>query len=797
MATRRNSGNTIPKAKKKHKGPAKDGECKFDGTDYPSWLGFDPRQPGSSFVNPFPTIDGDPWEKTMQMINEHDDDMCDMWDGEIQNLLVFSGLFSAVVTAFAVETQKLLEADPDKATVLLLAQLVGQRSANATMTESISEPFQNPNSPSQTFRVNAFIFTSLVLSLGTALVGIIALQWIRSYRSSESASDRERISLRQIRYAALVKWKIPTIISYLPLLLGIALLIFFIGLIDFLDTMNSELAKTIGVLVGLIAMFLVITTILPTLHIYSTTDPMPPCPYQSPQSWLCYKFFDSISPWGRKRTSYCKNWTELILDLHKKSTDIDPGKRDVWLKNSLVWIFTKFNSSHSFRLAYHCLQSIHNMSVGWEVVSEVLGESELKNTGTEIWGAIQSALPPVACTEFLSALLLLWNCPQFNVATEQWSVYKKLILLWWNKTDSTQSIGDVSSAGTSSLEDWKSYLATFLTALESNPAFGHEKRPLSFSLFWKFVALRVQDEDSISTVLDCFRVLTQWLLRVEKLSKAEYKQWDENQVLRYTLQPMFDYNVFNVNVLTPKLVDDPIFIAFLDIFIDEKNTRLRDGWTLAVQRGWAQKWDEFLLEFKLDQKYWVLASDEKKLRKVYQARMAKPQVTKSTIDDVPRRHPTLPPPPIVPDQNTSQSSSTRRNDVKNDIPIIPEDTDSLSAFGLGDLNDPSLIALTNVITHTPANVPPSRPPLPHSHSTTSFYPQGHGQALTPGTLQNDDHRPLFTQSPRSSLDLHSQSTGGAGRGGTTAPPTQPTLRIKVDTTKGRFPYGHLERFVGH
>ncbi|KAF9038134.1 hypothetical protein BJ165DRAFT_423595 [Panaeolus papilionaceus] len=229
--------------------------------------------------------------------------------------------------------------------------------------------------------------------------------------------------------------------------------------------MNSNVAIIIGILVGLISLFLLITTILPTVHIYMSNDPMPPCPYQSPQSWLCYKFFDGIFVWGNKRTSYCKNWTELILDLHKKSIILDPQNGDKWLKNALVWIFTKFNSSHSFRLAYHCLQSIHNMNVGWDVVSEVIGD--LKGTGEDIWKKIQSALPPVACTEFISTLLLLWNCPlgprytlhrselfyrcvhtfsQFNSDRETWPEYKKLIQLWWGKTGSILSNGGKSTS---------------------------------------------------------------------------------------------------------------------------------------------------------------------------------------------------------------------------------------------------------------------------------------------------------------------------------------------------------------
>ncbi|KAF9046205.1 hypothetical protein BJ165DRAFT_1345425, partial [Panaeolus papilionaceus] len=221
-------------------------------------------------------------------VQDYDDKMCNAWVEEIQNILIFAGLFSAVVTAFAVETQQLLQPDPGVASVLLLAHLSAHLANSSTSTSTIGTivaPFQqsaSENNPIQSLRINALIFFSLVLSLGTALVGIISLQWIRSYKQpGPSQTNKERISLRHTRYESLMHWKVPQIISALPLVLQASLIIFFAGLIDFLQSLNNTVTIIISSLVGVIITFVLFTMIAPCVSVIRN-----PVAYQSPQSWL-------------------------------------------------------------------------------------------------------------------------------------------------------------------------------------------------------------------------------------------------------------------------------------------------------------------------------------------------------------------------------------------------------------------------------------------------------------------------------------------------------------------------------
>ncbi|KAF9043926.1 hypothetical protein BJ165DRAFT_176391 [Panaeolus papilionaceus] len=450
-----NTRRKAPSRRKTQKGPATEGQCHFNGHDYPAWLGFDPQKPGGTFKHAFPAVDGDPWEGTMRMMNEHDDDVCDAWNDEIQNLLIFSGLFSAVVTAFAIETQKLLQPDPENATVLLLAQLSSHFLTDTTKTDKLAEPFLNSDPNRQTFRINCLMFSSLIISLGTALVGIIVLQWVRSYRNVEGGYDRDGIPMREARLKAFETWRVPTIIAYLPVSLGVSFIIFLVGLIDFLESLDPTVSAIIGALVSIIVVFLLVTTFLPGLHMLCSSHPFPFCAYQSAQSMLCCRLFTGFK--------CAKEWTTLISDLYKRSHE---NVRDEWLKDSLVGIFRRFNSAQAFRLAYLCFQSIpkdvsKNVNLRYDIVSEVIRDSkDLSKIGEEMMQSIASKgmLSSVASSEFFSLLLLLWNSrlgPDYALHRAELNFrciqtfshlpnpeYQKLIDLWWRKSAPEPSLAD-------------------------------------------------------------------------------------------------------------------------------------------------------------------------------------------------------------------------------------------------------------------------------------------------------------------------------------------------------------------
>ncbi|CAA7270821.1 unnamed protein product [Cyclocybe aegerita] len=159
------------------------------------------------------------------------------------SLSLCAGLFSAVVTAFVVESCKFLLPDSSDASIVLLTLISEQLERNSSTTTPISptisqvlQTFSLPQTPSpSTVRVNVFWFLSLVLSWTTVLIGIVSLQWLREHqRYGESLTPRKSLAIFHMRAAASEDWHVQKIFAALPLLLQVALVLFFAGIIDFI-----------------------------------------------------------------------------------------------------------------------------------------------------------------------------------------------------------------------------------------------------------------------------------------------------------------------------------------------------------------------------------------------------------------------------------------------------------------------------------------------------------------------------------------------------------------------------------
>ncbi|EKM49159.1 uncharacterized protein PHACADRAFT_59816, partial [Phanerochaete carnosa HHB-10118-sp] len=201
---------------------------------------------------------------------------------DIDTLLVFAGLFSAILTAFVVQTYQMLQPDTQDTTNQLLAynsQLLSHGhtypgtdyhippTLNMTMTSVLeSQPF----SPSASARwINVLLFTSLVLSLAAALFGILAKQWIREYMlwNSPLATPRENVMVRQMRFEDWESWNVDATIAAVPALLEIAMVLFLIGMVILLWTLDDIVAIILTVVVSAFLLTVSAFTILPVLFL--------------------------------------------------------------------------------------------------------------------------------------------------------------------------------------------------------------------------------------------------------------------------------------------------------------------------------------------------------------------------------------------------------------------------------------------------------------------------------------------------------------------------------------------------
>ncbi|PBK83125.1 hypothetical protein ARMGADRAFT_945379, partial [Armillaria gallica] len=171
----------------------------------------------------------------------HDSNMVEESRDSVDVLLVFAGLFSAVVTTFVAQTYQNLQVDyaAMSASLLYESVLVQRAIANGSPVNSIAP---SPLNPTITFVpattdvwVNGLWFTSLFLSLTTALVAVLVKQWLHHYVALPSGTPRDRSFTRQFRYAGFQKWHVQVVIGLLPVLMHLALAIFLVGLVIFLQ----------------------------------------------------------------------------------------------------------------------------------------------------------------------------------------------------------------------------------------------------------------------------------------------------------------------------------------------------------------------------------------------------------------------------------------------------------------------------------------------------------------------------------------------------------------------------------
>ncbi|KAH7311173.1 hypothetical protein B0J17DRAFT_585511, partial [Rhizoctonia solani] len=174
------------------------------------------------------------WKLYTEEAKEYDIEFTRERNENLNNMLLFATLFSAIVTAFIIESTNLLEQDSSEVSTQLLLMLVQSQQRIETGTPNItSTSTEIPDFiPSPTARViNVLWFVSLMISLGAAVVAILAKEWLTAFTTNRTRDAHKYALERQARHADLEAWKMLLIIDLLPTFLNFALFIFGLGLI--------------------------------------------------------------------------------------------------------------------------------------------------------------------------------------------------------------------------------------------------------------------------------------------------------------------------------------------------------------------------------------------------------------------------------------------------------------------------------------------------------------------------------------------------------------------------------------
>ncbi|PVF96427.1 hypothetical protein CPB86DRAFT_762266 [Serendipita vermifera] len=226
------------------------------------------------------------WEIYNHKASEVDREMIKDWNDSLNTLLIFTALYSAVLTAFIIESMKLLEEDPAETTRDILL-IVSRQLANSSFPPFEPTAYETPQ---YAIVVNGLFFTSLSCALIAALLAVLALQWVANYDMGLNTSSPEKRALqRHIRFRGIEKWKMSGLIASLPLLIFVALFLFFIGIADWLWHMNRAIS---GIVIGGIGIGYLLYTITNLISIVKID-----APFRTPISKELAIFIPRIMEW--------------------------------------------------------------------------------------------------------------------------------------------------------------------------------------------------------------------------------------------------------------------------------------------------------------------------------------------------------------------------------------------------------------------------------------------------------------------------------------------------------------------
>ncbi|KAH7325474.1 hypothetical protein B0J17DRAFT_722934 [Rhizoctonia solani] len=203
-------------------------------------------------------------------------------------LIVFAALFSAISTAFVIESYKSLKQDPADAssqTLLTMSQTLmfiangSQPTSFPPTSEMEAPPFK---ASAKAICVNVLWFLSLSVSVAVSLISMLAKEWCLEFIAGRTGPLGAQARRRQQRWDGILRWRMKEVIVTLPSLIHISLLLFAIGLCVFLWDVHFGVAIPVVFVTTFAAGAYFACTILPFLYNY--------CPYGTVLSRLLKQF---------------------------------------------------------------------------------------------------------------------------------------------------------------------------------------------------------------------------------------------------------------------------------------------------------------------------------------------------------------------------------------------------------------------------------------------------------------------------------------------------------------------------
>ena len=359
---------------------------------------------------------------------KQDKEITDSWKGDTDGILVFvspcpvplvhihrlnhtlkTGLFSATVAAFIIESYQNLSPDSSDTTNMLLAHISQQlvNISNGTPLESISTQSGQPFKPTaNAVRVNVLWFLSLVLSLTCALSATLMQQWARRYQelAQRPGAFHRRARMRAYIFDGINRFGMARVVATMPTLMHISVFFFFAGLVDFLFPIYATVAYATFGCIGVFALAYAILTILPNIYLN--------CPYGTPLSgftWRILQFSGFGFLWtilkieGLFRKSWSKSRSlanQHVSESHRLKTWRETLEKQV--KVHRRWFLQSLRTSVELS-AYGAESTVVTSALEWTLAA-LDEDKEIEDFAARVPGFFDSRVVPDATSAVLSLM---------------------------------------------------------------------------------------------------------------------------------------------------------------------------------------------------------------------------------------------------------------------------------------------------------------------------------------------------------------------------------------------------------
>ncbi|KAF8471355.1 hypothetical protein DFH94DRAFT_608825, partial [Russula ochroleuca] len=175
---------------------------------------------------------------------EEDNKMTERWQKDADGILIFAGLFSAVVATLLSVTISDLKPSPQPQSQGIsefylknICRFLSHQNESCESPPSLISDSSTFSPSRSALWVNSLWFLSLSISLTCAMLATFMQKWARRYiRITQPSrySPHKRARLRAFFSDGVDKWHVSWTVEALPTLLHISLFLFFVGLVIYL-----------------------------------------------------------------------------------------------------------------------------------------------------------------------------------------------------------------------------------------------------------------------------------------------------------------------------------------------------------------------------------------------------------------------------------------------------------------------------------------------------------------------------------------------------------------------------------